>query len=502
MSELDRRRFLQIAAAAGLAGTAVILEPLRFARAAEGEQTRVITGRFEPGVPDWVYLPIEVPEGVRELAVVYSYDRPTPPPGVAGNALDIGIFDEDGYELGNRRGFRGWSGGFRDRFTISRGDATPGYLPGPVNPGTWHVILGPYTIAPQGMSWRVEVTLRFGPPGPAFRPDPAPHRAAGRGRAWYRGDMHLHTVHSDGARTPEELVAGARAAGLDFIVSTEHNTSSASLIWGRHAGDDLLIVDGEEVTTRNGHYLALGLPSGAWIDWRYRAVDDAIGRFLAELHARGALAVAAHPYCPFLGCSWRFGTDGFDGLEVWNGPWTADDEVAVKDWDGMLVEHARSGRWVPAVANSDAHREPQVIGLPHNVVRAGDLERRAILRGVRLGRLWMAESAAVDLDLAATGAGRAAGIGERLRLGPGEPVAVRLTVSGAPGHLVRLFTDLGQVLETRLPDSGPGTVEWATTPQRSAYVRAEVRRPEPTETTPDTMVALTNPIFLGRPVSG
>jgi predicted metal-dependent phosphoesterase TrpH len=35
-------------------------------------------------------------------------------------------------------------------------------------------------------------------------------------------------VHSDGRRLPEEVAAGVRAAGLDFIVSTEHNTSSAT----------------------------------------------------------------------------------------------------------------------------------------------------------------------------------------------------------------------------------------------------------------------------------
>jgi hypothetical protein len=63
---------------------------------------------------------------------------------------------------------------------------------------------------------------------------------------------------------------------------------------------------------------------------------------------------------------------------------------------------------------------------------------------------------------------------------------------------VRLFGDEGQVLEAPLPDAGPGVVEWTTTPQVSAYVRAEVRRLEPTPTTPDTVVALTNPIFLGR----
>jgi hypothetical protein len=475
----------------------VTVEPLRFAAAAEGEETKVARGRFQPGAPDWVYLPVEVPAGVRELAVRYAYDRPAPPPGVPGNALDIGLFDGNGGERGDA-GFRGWSGGARDGFTVGRSQATPGYLPGPLDPGRWRVVLGPYTVAPQGMSWTVEVTLRHGEAGPGVAADPAPWRAGGRGLAWYRGDMHLHTIHSDGRRTPEELVVEARAAGLDFIVSTEHNTPSASLVWGRHAGPDLLVVDGEEVTTRNGHYLAVGLPAGSWIDWRYRAADGALPRFLDQIHQAGGLAVAAHPCLPCLGCSWKFGYDGVDAVEVWHGPWTADDEAAVALWDAMLVEHARDGRWLPAVADSDAHREADAVGLPHNVVLAADLERRSILGGVRSGRLWMAESAAVDLSLAASGGGRSAGIGERLEVAGGQQVTVRLQARGVPGHLVRFRTDQGQVLETRLPGDGAGVVAWTTTPRASAYVRAEIRRPRPTPTTPDTMVALTNPVFLGR----
>jgi hypothetical protein len=50
-----------------------------------------------------------------------------------------------------------------------------------------------------------------------------------------------------------------------------------------------------------------------------------------------------------------------------------------------------------------------------------------------------------------------------------------------------------------LPPTGQGIVTWVTTARNSRYVRAEVRRPQPTPTTSDTMVALTNPIFLGRP---
>jgi hypothetical protein len=168
----------------------------------------------------------------------------------------------------------------------------------------------------------------------------------------------------------------------------------------------------------------------------------------------------------------------------------------------MLAAQAGGGRFLPAVAGSDAHGPDDRVGLPHNVVLAGDLERRAILGAVRRGRLWLAESAAVELSLLAGAGGRRAGIGGRLAARPDQPVTVRLEVRGAGGHLARLVTDRGQVLEARLPAGGPGTVEWTTTPQRSAYVRAEVRRQEATATTPDTMVALTNPVFLGRAVSG
>jgi hypothetical protein len=440
-------------------------------------------GTVRPGGPDWVELPFEVPSGVGELAVRYRYDRPPTPPGVSGNALDIGILDH--------RGLRGWSGGARDRFAIGGSGATPGYLPGPVGAGTWRVLLGPYTVAPQGLAWEVEVTLDAGPGGPAFVPDPAPARAAGRGRAWYRGDLHTHTVHSDGRRTPAELAADARAAGLDFIASTEHNTTSANLGWGAHAGPDLLVIDGVEVTTRDGHWLALGVAPGGFVDWRYRAADGVLDRVLAGLHGRGGLAVAAHPFCPLPGCAWRFGWRGVDAVEVWNGPWTPDDEAALAAWDGLLADPAAGGR-LPAVAGSDAHGPGDRVGHPHNVVLADGLDRRSVLRALATGRCWLAGSAAVDLDLEAVAAGRPAGIGERLDAPAGQVVAVRLRVGGAAGGLARLCTGAGPVLEAPLAGDHE-TVGWTTTPAATAWVRAEVRR----TAHPNEMLALTNPVLLG-----
>lgn len=440
-----------------------------------------IEGGFGPDAADWHYLPVEVPPGVREIAVRHHHDRPTPPPGLPGNACDIGIFAPDG--------FRGWSGGARTSFAISASDATPGYLAGPITPGTWQLVLGPYTVAPQGMRYRVEVTLTPGPAGPPSRPDPAPATAPARARgpAEYRGDCHLHTVYSDGTRTQAELVADARAAGLDFIVSTEHNSPSGSLRWGAAATDDLLIINGLEVTTRTGHWPALHLPPGHWIDWRYRS--DQPERFAAgaaEVRRLGGLVTAAHPFDECPGCAWQFGYDHVDLIEVWNGPWRPANEAALTCWDGLL----REGRRIPAVGGSDAHRPEQPVGLPQNVVFAADLRADALLAGLRAGRSWIAESAVVRLALTAGDGTRTVGLGECLRTGAGTPVTVRADVAGVPGTEVRLVSQLGLRHAERVPDSGSATVTCTVLPRYTDWIRAEVRRQ-------NGIVALSNPLYLG-----
>ncbi|HEY2175532.1 MAG TPA: hypothetical protein VGH85_17125, partial [Mycobacteriales bacterium] len=59
------------------------------------------------------YLPVDVPADVDGLEVTLSYDRDA-------GVLDLGCLDPTG--------FRGTSGGARDRFVIGTTAATPGYL--------------------------------------------------------------------------------------------------------------------------------------------------------------------------------------------------------------------------------------------------------------------------------------------------------------------------------------------------------------------------------------
>ncbi|MGW3846414.1 CehA/McbA family metallohydrolase [Streptomyces fagopyri] len=487
------------------AAAALTLGSVTFASgagAAGRTETRTVSGTLPVGAPDFVYVPVEVPHGVREIHVAYTYDRPPVPAGTAGNALDIGLFDERGTELGGE-GFRGWSGGARAEFFVRADDATPGYLPGRIRAGTWHIALGPYTVAPQGLSYEVTVTLTHGEQAATPAPVYPPPRARGRGRAWYRGDCHLHSWYSDGRRTPAEIAALARAAGLDFINSSDHNTHSSHPHWADQAGDDLLIMLGEEVTTRNGHVLALGTDPGTFVDWRYRARDNRFGRFARRIRRAGGLVVPAHPHATCVGCGWKFGFGEADAVEVWNGPYTPDDEVALAEWDNTLVASVRSQSpsrsWLPAMGNSDAHRDPDAVGTPQTVVLADDLTREAVQDGIRAGRSYVAESKSVVLAFTASGpGGEHAGIGGRLTVAADAPVTVRLEVSGAPRCTVRLVTDEGVLFTSDvLPVSGSGTVEWRTTPQYAAYVRAELRHETAAGPVPGALAAFTNPIFLG-----
>ena len=327
------------------------------------------------------------------------------------------------------------------------------------------------------------------------RPQFPPRRAAGRGRAWYRGDCHVHSVLSHNAElTVEQLAAGARAAGLDFIATTEHNTSDAHGRWGPHAGDDLLVILGQEVVTRTGHWLALGIEPGQVVDWRYRVRDGAVDRHLIQVRQAGGLCVAAHPHAPYVSGDFMYSYQGFDVVEVWNGlwtsdrPWNADNEAALAEWGRSLAADIHGGRWRPAIGNSDTHLRDQ-IGLPHTVVLADELSTDAILAGIRTGQSWIAESAAIELSLEVSAGERCAGIGERLETGD-EPAVVRVGVRGVPSGIAGFHTDRGKVHRESLPGDRSGTVEWRTSADEAAFVRVEVRHPG------GRMAALSNPIIL------
>ncbi|SEA48682.1 CehA/McbA family metallohydrolase [Pedobacter hartonius] len=425
-----------------------------------------------------LYVPFDVPAGTTEIRVKERYDK------MKVNVLNMGIYDANGYQ--DAAGFRGWSGGAKKEFFIAEASASTGYIAGNINAGTWNILVYPSTIAPEGLSWTLEITLVPGKQQKIVEGKPAAvqlNTIAG----WYRGDLHMHTLHSDGRRTTDELVAEAKAKKLDYIISTEHNTNAANLNWGRYDSKDLLIINGEEVTsTRYGHWNAIGLDAKTVVDWRYKPEDGIIGKYVGRVHQDGGLAIINHPFYDKGDKTFKFDEKEFDGIEIWNGEWNVLNALALKWWDESL----RKGVKKIAIGASDTHiasGSPNNLGRPQTVVFAKGLSKNAILEGIKKGRVYIAAGDSVSLQLTVNSAGKTYGIGDQL---PKNTAAdVHLTVKGCKNTVLMVIGDKGLISSHQLADDVQ-TIDMKVKPGSSSYIRVEVRKAD------QTMVALTNPVWL------
>ena len=123
--------------------------------------------------------------------------------------------------------------------------------------------------------------------------------------------MHLHTKRSDGSGSPEEVAAAAARAGLNFIILTDHGDATRAPDPPQYRSG-VLCIDAVEITTDQGHYVALGLPQAP-----YPLAGDP--RDVVEDVARlGGFGIVAHPDSSKAGLRWHEWTAPVEGLEWLN----------------------------------------------------------------------------------------------------------------------------------------------------------------------------------------
>ncbi len=455
----------------------------------------------------FLYLPFQVPPHTRRVSISYAYSQPVAAPfGLGpGNTVDIGVFDSRGHDFLEAPGFRGWSGASRSELFIAPHEATPGYLRGPLFPGEWNVLLGVDRIEPEGA--RYEVTVRLDVADAALPPAAAPRpigggartaRADGRSR-WVKGDLHCHTLHSDGLNSVRELVDNAVQQGLDFLAVTDHNTNT------HHEEMDLLsdlpitLIPGEEVTTYWGHANMWGLRE--WIEYRC-ADEEAMQAVRRHVLQKGGLISVNHPKC--VGPPWLFQAwDGYPCMEVWQAPWRFYNWESLERWDSLL----RGGQRVVAVGGSDTHsippappRHPHGLANPTTWVYAeGGPSEEAVLDGIRRGHVFIADapnSAQLILMADEDADGRFQKMmGDTVEAPEGKRVAFRVQVHGGLERSLWLICD-GEPIDILPLDTVDATVNFSLELSGRSYVRAELRgrrgRPERGE----VVWAMTNPIWL------
>ncbi|MDP3718068.1 MAG: CehA/McbA family metallohydrolase [Acidobacteriota bacterium] len=218
---------------------------------------------------------------------------------------------------------------------------------------------------------------------------------------WFKGNLHTHTVNSDGDSTPDDVVTWYRERNYQFLVLTDHNylTSVEGLNALHGADDKFLVVKGEEVTSRFGdkplHVNGLEIerfvppPEGG------SSVLDVLQQMVDGIRAARGVPSINHP-----NFGWAISPDELGQVqrtklfEVFNGHPTVNNlggggvPSLEETWDRILS----SGKLLYGIAVDDAHyfKRPEDPAAPRPGkgwvhVRAARLEPRALVEALERG---------------------------------------------------------------------------------------------------------------------
>jgi len=453
--------------------------------------TGVLTGKDHQTYRE---VPFRAPAGTTSITVEFAYTGKE-----QKSVIDLGLRDP--------QRFRGWSGGNKARFTVTETWATPSYLPGPLVPGEWKLILGAPNLRKDARAeYTARVTLDDSPVFHGFAEAPLK-----TGPAWYRGDLHTHTEHSDGScpsrsgkRTPCPLfltLEAAAARGLDFVAVTDHNASAHFQDLAELQGyyDDLLLIPGREVTTFQGHANVFGVT--APLDFQLGSPRaPTMDRILDEVEAARGLISINHPALPSgegcMGCGWTAKTNfaRIPAIEAINGRNSSGPLSGVAFWEARL----NAGLHVTAVGGSDNHdatlQGGRGVGTPTTVVHAENLSQDAILAAIRAGHVFVDAQGTRErlLEVTARVAGRTAAMGDSLAAPMGEDLRLEVHVANAAGGKVEFRTDPGlEAIPALTVEGDDATLTAALRADGKAHwVRVDVRGPD------GTLWLLGNPIYL------
>jgi hypothetical protein len=414
-------------------------------------------------------LPFTMPPGMEKLRLRYTYQRYLEKDIQSGigifsgqtkiNTIDLGLIAPDGTQVGA-------SGSDKAEFSVSETTATPGYHPHALTPGEWKILVGAYHVADAG----VDVTYEI-----EFTP---------KTRRLLRGDLHTHTIASDGLHSAVELAQRALRHGLDFLAITDHNqpVSTDSL----PKVDGVTLIPGLEWTHYKGHAGFLGVEEPYDGSFIANTEDEVKARFMTA-HERGATIIVDHPFdegCPFL---FDVNTLPIDTIEVWNGPMRESNLKAVGYWQSLLA----AGKKIPISGGSDYHHDTPFIfpGGPTTCVYAISNSPSDILAAVRGGHAYL--TYAPDAPSLWMEAGEAI-LGDTVNLADAKQVHIKLE-SLQTGDVVRVV-DANEA-RVILQAPAPGSFEVDYPISAPGFARVEVLRVF-LPGVPPLPALLSNPIYF------
>ncbi len=186
-------------------------------------------------------------------------------------------------------------------------------------------------------------------------------------------DIHIHTAHSDSTASVDDVLRVSEQKKLDGIVITDHDTMKG-FKEAKSKRSSLIIIPGEEVTTKKGHILAIGIEET--ID-KGLPVDSAI----YQIHKQKGLAIIPHPTFPLFGklTEKELSKLQIDGIEVFSAATPFARHYLRRNH--KLAQNLS----LPMVAGSDSHFA-ETIGDAYTIVYPEDREMPSIIKAIKQGK--------------------------------------------------------------------------------------------------------------------
>ncbi len=156
-------------------------------------------------------------------------------------------------------------------------------------------------------------------------------------------DTHIHSQYSKDSIAPlEDIVKYSQRTGLKAIAITDHDEIEGTWAVRKIEHEGLLLIPGEEVSSTQGHIVALGITD-------YIKPLQTPQETIDQIHDNAGIAIAAHPYCYY-----RSGLGNIvqqldvDAMETMNSRFI----LGVSNYLSKKVSNKNN---IPAIGASDAH---------------------------------------------------------------------------------------------------------------------------------------------------
>ena len=198
-------------------------------------------------------------------------------------------------------------------------------------------------------------------------------------------DLHIHSQYSeDGTGTPQEIIKHLQKRGLNGMAITDHNTVKGGLNALKVAPKNFLVIPGVEISTRDGHIIALDVKQNIL---REQSAEITIEKII-DL---GGIPIVPHLFRSMSGIKeekLRHVVNKISAIEVFN-------SCSVPQSNLKVAKIAKIYN-LGGTGGSDSHN-PKYVGYGYTTVNTTDLNVDKVLSEIKKKKTW-GEGNTLSLD--------------------------------------------------------------------------------------------------------